>query len=83
MSKRYVLITELLRNRATTKRHVLLKLTRLNLFFMRMHKNFYLAGAILFLIDLLIPCSTLKRRKIFFEVIWVYRLFRLAIASYL
>jgi hypothetical protein len=45
---------------------------------MRMHKNFYLAGAILFLIDLLIPCSTLKRRaKFSFEVnIWVYRLFR-------
>jgi hypothetical protein len=35
---------------------------------MRMHKNFYLAGAILFLIDLLIPCSTLKRRVNFFEV---------------
>jgi hypothetical protein len=50
---------------------------------MRMHKNFYLAGAILFLIGFIDSLFDIEEtRKIFFEVnIWVYRLFRLTIAS--
>jgi hypothetical protein len=42
-----------------------LKPTRLKPFLWECIKT-YLAGAILFLIDLLIPCSTLKRRAKFF-----------------
>jgi hypothetical protein len=47
---------------------------------MRM-QNFYLAGAILFLIGFIDSLFDIEEtRKIFFEVnIWVYRLFRLAL----
>jgi hypothetical protein len=51
---------------------------------MRMHKNVYLAGAILFLIGFIDSLFDIEetRKIFFFEVnIWVYRLFRLAIAS--
>ena len=51
--------------------------------FMRMHKNVYLALAILFLLSFIDSLfDTEKTQKIFFwEVnIWVYRLFRMAIA---
>jgi hypothetical protein len=51
---------------------------------MRMHKNFYLAGAILFFIGFIDSLFDIEetRKIFFFEVnIWVYRLFRLAIAS--
>jgi hypothetical protein len=51
---------------------------------MRMHKNVYLALAILFLVCFIDSLFDIEetRKIFFFEVnIWVYRLFRLAIAS--